>query len=94
MTSENKIIVENLNEKEKTDLIYSYSSEIQKLNNELKQRNNPINLLSKNADNLISLIRNSADKWLEHKKTNIKFSISMAIFGGFIISLIVGYQLI
>tara|TARA_R110002050_G_C8589190_1_gene484465 strand:- start:70 stop:510 length:441 start_codon:yes stop_codon:yes gene_type:complete len=90
ITSDDKIIVENLDDKEKTKLIYSYSSEIQKLTNELKQKNNPINLLSENADNLISLIKNSADKWLEHKKTSIGFSINMALFAAIIIISIVG----
>jgi hypothetical protein len=84
------IIVENLNEKEKTELIYNYSTQIQNLKLELKQKTNPINLLSENADNLISLIKNTADKWLEIKKTNIGFSVKMAFFASMIVLIIVG----
>ena len=58
------IIVEKLSEEKKTELIYQYSARIQSLENEIRVKSNPINILSDNADNLVSLMKSTADKWL------------------------------
>ncbi len=85
-----KINVDKLSDNEKTNLIYNYSTQIKQLENELESRNNPISLLSDNADNMISLIKETAENWLAIKKTNLGFSLKMAIFAFLTVGLIVG----
>lgn len=84
------VIVEELSKEERADFIYQQANRIQYLENELKQRSNPIHVLSDNADNLISLIKNTADKWLEIKKTTLGFNTKMSLFASLIILMIVG----
>lgn len=84
------VIVEELSKKERANLIYQQANKIKYLENELKQRSNPIHVLSDNADNLISLIKSTADKWLEIKKTTLGFNTKMSLFASLIILMIVG----
>ena len=84
------VIVEKLSKKERANLIYQQANTIKYLENELRQRNNPIHVLSDNADNLISLIKSTADKWLEIKKTTLGFNTKMALFASLIILMIIG----
>lgn len=89
--AENKSInVEELDKKERGDLIYKQANYIQRLENEIQQRNNPIHILSDNADNLISLIKETADKWLQIRKTTLGFNTKMSFFASAIILIIVG----
>lgn len=84
------VIIEELSKKERGDFIFKQANYIQKLESELKQRNNPIHILSDNADNLISLIKETADKWLQIRKTTLGFNTKMSLFASLIIIIIVG----
>jgi len=84
------IIIEKLSDDKKSELIYKQATRIHDLENKIKNKTNPISILSDNTDNLISLISGVADKWLEFKKTNLKFTTTMSVFAFMIILLIVG----
>ena len=54
-----------------------------------KNTNNIIDIISKNAGPLTELIKNFADKWIDIKETESKFSMRMSILAVFVVSFIV-----
>ncbi len=84
------LTVENLTKDESKIYIYKQANRIQFLENELNQRNNPVQFLSENFDKLTSLIEDITNRRLQFKKTSFKFSTTMSLIALIIVLIIVG----
>ena len=77
--------IDKMTDVEKKDLITKLYFDNYRLQNE-----NFIKLISEHSEPLISLIRESSEKWLQFKKSNVGFNIKMSFFAIAVVFLIVG----
>ena len=77
--------IDSLSDAEKKDLITKLHFENYQLKNE-----NLIKLISEHSEPLINLIKETSEKWLKFKKSNVSYSIVMSIFAVLVVFLIVG----